>query len=60
MNTKEFTSKVIEKYADLLSGRNKRKPSQIAQLLNEFFQARLDEIESQADELLAEKKETVH
>ena len=56
-------SSVIEKYAGIFSA-HKQKPAKAERLLEQFFQERLDEIEAQADELLAEatksKKETVH
>ncbi len=52
---------VIEKYADILSSR-KQKHAKVCQLLEAFFQERLDEIEAMADELLDDtktKKETI-
>jgi predicted transcriptional regulator len=54
---------VTEKYSQIFSS-HKQKPNKAAALLEAFFQERLNEVESQLDELNEEvvktKKQTVH
>jgi hypothetical protein len=47
---------VTEQYAEILS--KKRSKADAARVLEEFFQARLDEMESQVDDLLVGKQFT--